>query len=179
MGSGETPESFWLPYVRSELEKRDYEVWLPQLPDTPHFKETLPLILKNGKFTSETIIITHSAGGPLALAVIENLDVKIKQAILVAGFCTALPGEAGGNAALQKSYNWKKIRENCRDFVFVNSDNDPWKCDDKQGIKMWEKLGGTLILRSGEGHMGSNRFNQPYKTFPLIVKLVENELWNK
>lgn len=132
-----------------------------------------------GRFTEETIIIAHSAGCPLALAVLENLNVKIKQAILVAGFSTPLPGDAGGNAALQKSYNWKKIKKNVSDIVFINSDNDPWKCDDKQGRAMWEKLDGTLIIKSGEGHMGSNKFNQPYKTFPLIIKLIDGENWEK
>ncbi|MDP3741966.1 MAG: alpha/beta hydrolase [Candidatus Micrarchaeota archaeon] len=178
-GSGETPESFWHPYVKAELEKRGYEVWLPLLPgnDEPDINKTLPFVLAGGKFTEETIIIAHSAGCPLALAVLENLGVKIKQAILVAGFCTPLPGDVGGNAALQKSYNWEKIRENCKDFIFINSDNDPWKCDDKQGKAMWEKLGGTLILKSGEGHMGSNKFNQPYKKFSLIIELVEKQLW--
>jgi len=177
MGAGETPESFWLPYVKTELEKRGYEVWLPQLPEMPTLKETLPLILQNGKFTKDTIIITHSAGGSLALAVLENISVKIKQAILVAGFSTPLPGDVGGNAALQKEYNWKKIKKSVGDIVFIHSDNDPWKCDDKQGMAMWEKLGGTLILKSGEGHMGSNNFNQPYKTFPFIIELVEKQLW--
>ena len=107
-GSGSTPQSFWHPWVKAELEKRGYEVWLPELPgnDKPDINKTLPFILKGGRFTAETIIIAHSAGCPLALSVLENINVKIKQVILVACFCTPLPGEAGGNAALQKSYNW-------------------------------------------------------------------------
>lgn len=60
---------------------------------------------------------------------------------------------------------------------YVKSDNDPWSCDDKQGKRMFDKLGGTLIVRHDEGHMGSDSFNQPYKEFPLIIKLVENKLW--
>lgn len=177
MGSGETPESFWLPYVKAELEKRGYGVWLPELPgnDKPDINKTLPFILQGGRFTEETIIIAHSAGCPLALAVLENINVKIKQAILVAGYSTPLP--EGANAALQKEYNWKKIKQNVADIVFIHSDNDPWKCDAGQGRAMWEKLGGTLILKSGEGHMGSNKFNQPYKKFPLIIKLVDGENW--
>ncbi|MEK7097066.1 MAG: alpha/beta hydrolase, partial [Patescibacteria group bacterium] len=73
----------------------------------------------------------------------------------------------------QKKYNWKKIKKNASNFIFINSDNDPWSCDEKQGFYMFKKLGGTLIIREGEGHMGSNSFNQPYKTFPLLEKLLE------
>jgi hypothetical protein len=42
---------------------------------------------------------------------------------------------------------------------------------------MFDKLGGTLIIKSGEGHMGSDSFNQPYKEFPLIITLVKDKLW--
>jgi hypothetical protein len=36
---------------------------------------------------------------------------------------------------------------------------------------MFDKLGGTQIIRN-DGHFGSERFNQPYKEFPLLAKLV-------
>lgn len=73
---------------------------------------------------------------------------------------------------LQSKYDWEKIKANCQNFVFINAANDPWGCNDKQGRKMFDKLGGTLIINN-EGHMGSNKFNQPYKKFPLLVALVE------
>lgn len=171
-GKGETTKSFWLPYAKRELEKKGYEVWLPQLPgiDNPKLDVILPFVLKNGKFTKDTVIIAHSAGCPLILSVLENIDVKIKQAILVAGFSFQLTD--GGKDILQKEYNWKRIKQNVEDIIFINSDNDPWGCDDKQGRKMFDKLGGTLIINK-EGHMGSDRFNQPYKKFPLLISLVK------
>ncbi len=180
IGSGETPESFWYPFVKSELEKRGYSVFTPMLPDNemPDISKTLPFVLKNCKFDENTVIIAHSAGCPLTLAVLENINVKIKQAVLVAGYSTSI-GTEKGNGALQKSYNWKKISANVQDIIFINSDNDPWGCDDKQGKNMFDHLGGTLIIRHGEGHMGSNRFNQPYKEFSLIVELIEKQLWGK
>lgn len=179
-GAGETQESFWLPYVKRELEKRGQEVWLPQLPDndSPDLQKSLPFVLENGQFTSETVIIAHSAGCPLALAVLEKIKVKIKQVILVAGYAKALP-PPGANKVVKKTYDWEKIKENVEDIVFINSDNDPWGCNDKQGKYMFEKLGGTQIIRHGEGHMGSDSFHQPYKEFPLLIKLVENQLWGQ
>ena len=172
-GTGETQESFWLPYVKKELEKRSYSVWLPQLPndENPDIKETLPFVLKGGAFNRETVLIGHSSGCPLILSVLENIKEKIKKAILVAGYFEPLP-EPDEYLALQKSYDWKRIREHSGDFVFINSTNDPWGCNDKQGRKMFDKLGGVLIINN-EGHMGSDSFKQPYKEFPLIVKLVE------
>lgn len=157
-----------------------YTVWLPQLPDNdnPNIINSLPFVLENGKFNKETVIVGHSAGCPLALAVIQNIDVKIKQVILVAGYYKKLP-PPGVSKVLFKKYNWEKIRQNADEFVFINSDNDPWGCDDKQGKFMFEKLGGTLIIKHGEGHMGSDSFKQPYKKFPLLVNLITKQLWGK
>ncbi|MBI2011439.1 alpha/beta hydrolase [Candidatus Daviesbacteria bacterium] len=86
-GTGETKDSFWFPWLTKELEKRGYSVSLPQLPDANHpgIKKWLPVALKE-TYTPETVLIGHSAGCPLQLSVLENLDLKIKQAILVAGY---------------------------------------------------------------------------------------------
>ena len=172
-GSGETPNSFWIPYIKTDLERKGYEVSVPQLPDAdfPVLSKWLPPILKDGKFSEETIIISHSAGCPLTLSVLENISIRIKQAILVAGFSQPLPDNTTIDI-LQDSYNWQKIKNNVQDIIFINSNNDPWGCDDKQGRIMFDNLGGTLIIRDGEGHMGSNKFNQPYREFPLLAKLV-------
>jgi len=177
-GAGETQKSFWLPYVKRELNKRGYRVWLPQLPsnDNPDIKKMLPFVLENGKFNKDTVIIAHSAGCPLALAVFQNIKTKIKQAILVAGYWRELP-PPGANRILLKKFNWKRIKANVKDIVFIHSDNDPWGCGDKQGREMFKRLGGVLIIKHGEGHMGSDSFNQPYKKFPLLIALVENNLW--
>lgn len=174
-GIGETPKSFWLPYAKKELEKKGYEVWVPQLPDNddPDIKKSLPFVLKNGKFTKNTVIIARSAGCPLALSILENINVQINQAILVAGFAKPLGVKGAATKVLQKTYSWKKIRQNVKDIIFINSDNDPWGCDDKMGKYMLDQVGaGRLIIPKGEGHMGSNSFNQPYKKFPLLIKLV-------
>lgn len=174
-GTGESAESFWYPYVRENLQSKGYEVWIPDLPEknTPTLSIQLPFVLQNGLFTEKTVLIGHSAGAPLVLSVLENLKVRIKQAVLVAGFVTQLKGGKGGpNLILQPEYLWEKIKENVGDIIFINSDNDPWGCDEKQGKIMLENIGGTLIVPHGEGHMGSHSFNQPYREFPLLIKLL-------
>ncbi len=173
-GSGENPGSYWYPSIRNFLERQGYEVWAPQLPepkpDAPELAVQLPYVLKNGKFNEGTVIIGHSAGCPLALSVLENIGVKISKAVLVAGF--SRPMKDPKNPILQEKYDWERIKRNVKDIIFINSDNDPWGCDDKQGEHMFRQLGGTLIIRHGEGHMGSKKFNQPYKEFPLLEKLL-------
>jgi len=79
----------------------------------------------------------------------------------------------GPKTILQDKYDWQKIKEHCQDFVFINSINDPWGCNDKQGRIMFDNLGGTLVINQ-EGHMGSDTFHQPYKEFPLLIKLLKD-----
>jgi predicted alpha/beta hydrolase family esterase len=42
-GTGDTPTDFWFPYIKENLEKRGYSVWLPQLPNAekPNLKDWL------------------------------------------------------------------------------------------------------------------------------------------
>src|SRR6185437_13545519 len=78
-GTSETKDSFWFPWLNTELEKRGYTISLPQLPDadTPDLGKWLPVALKE-PYNSETILIGHSAGGPLQLSVLENIHDRIK-----------------------------------------------------------------------------------------------------
>lgn len=171
-GHGGTPNSFWFPWLKSELERAGYEVWLPQLPHTenPDLKEWLSFVLEYGKFDEETILVGHSCACPFILSILERIEVKIRKAILVAGFITPLDEKP--DPILQESYDWEKIKAHCEEFIIINSDNDPWGCDDKQGRAIFDRVGGTLIIRHGEGHMGSDTFNQPYKEFPLLLRLI-------
>jgi uncharacterized protein len=171
-GTGDTPESFWQPWLAEQLRKRGYEVKVPAYPDinkTP-IDEFLPRVLQNERFDEETVLVGHSAGGPLILSILENISVVIPQAILVAGYSTRMEGEEW-DPVLQKRYDWGKIKSHCNDFVFFNSPGDPWGCDDEKGRIMFDQVGGTLIIRN-DGHYGSRSFNQPYETFELLDRLI-------
>ncbi len=172
-GTGETEQSFWFPYLKHNLEKKGYTVSIPRLPDTdnPDLVTWLPAALKE-TYTPETILIGHSSGCPLILSVLENLNLTIKQAILVAGFARPIGEKKEPQKILQDRYDWGKIKLNIQEIIFINSDNDPWGCTDKEGRYMHDHLGGKLIVQKGEGHMGSDFFNQPYKEFPLLLSLI-------
>ena len=172
-GTGGTPQSFWFPNIKQYLESKGYQVWVPQLPDadTPDIKKQLPYVLNHGIFNEETITIGHSSGCPLLLSILENLSCKISKAILVSGFGRKIRNSA--EPILQEQYNWEKIKKMTTKFYFINSDNDPWGCNDKEGAYLQKKLGGELIINRGEGHMGSDKFKQPYREFPLLKTILD------
>ncbi len=173
-GTGCNPNSFWQPSIKKFLENKGYSVWIPALPntDTPDLKKWLPFVLKQGEFTKDTILIGHSAGTPLILSILENINTTIHKAILVAAYAK-IKGEKDNPLILQKTYNWKKIKKNVKDIIFINSRDDPWGCNTEAGLYLFNHLGGTLIIRESEGHMGSDTFKQPYKEFQLLEKLLE------
>lgn len=172
-GTGDEPGMFWFPYVRNYLESKSCSVWAPQMPhaDCPNIQEWLPFVLDQGSFSDETILIGHSAGSQLILSILEHIDSHVKQSILVSGYAQSL--RLTPDSEERGSFNWEAIKLKCRHFVFITSDNDPWECDDTQGRLMLDHLGGILIIPKGEGHMGSTKFDQPYREFPLLVKLLE------
>lgn len=174
-GTSGTPEHFWHPYLKQALEDRAYSVWVPQLPeaDTPNITSWLPFALKGMSYTSETVLVGHSAGAPLILSILENLEHPIHLAILVAAFYKPL-GNDSIDPIVQPSYDWEKIRYNSGHSIIINSDNDPWGCNAEMGSELFQKIGGDLIIRHGEGHMGSETYHQPYKTFPLLARLVDS-----
>lgn len=170
-GTGSSPNEYWHPYLKNELTKKGYTVSVPSLPNSneSNLHDWLPYVLKNETINEHTILIGHSAGSPLILSILENINCTVKQVILVAGFIDTLESKI-----LQTHYNWERIRSHCQEFIFINSNDDPWQCDDTQGRKMFDHLGGTLIIRHNQGHMGSHTFNQPYQEFPFLLSLIKD-----
>ncbi|HNQ30887.1 MAG TPA: alpha/beta hydrolase [Candidatus Woesebacteria bacterium] len=174
-GISSKPTDFWFPYVGEQLRSRGYNVWTPNLPqpDAPDIDVVVPFLLQNGTFTSETVVIGHSSGASLILALLEKLSSSVDCALLVAGFV-----ERGGTRPKEAvkptvdSYAWDKIRGNAHRIFIINSVNDPWGCDETQGRIMFDRLGGTMITNH-DGHMGSQYYSQPYREFPLLLSLVD------
>lgn len=168
---------YWYGWLKKELEDQGYSVSTPHYADINHepISTFLPKVLNDHRFDSETILVGHSAGAPLVLSILEKLNVRIKLSILVAGYSMRLPGEMP-DPVLQESYDWEKIKNNSNDFVFINSVNDPWGCNDKQGRILFDNLAGTQIIRN-EGHFGSEGKNLPYIKFPLLRDIIlESEI---
>ncbi|MBN1619067.1 alpha/beta hydrolase [Candidatus Dojkabacteria bacterium] len=118
-GTGDSPKSFWFPWLKNELENDGYQVWTPQLPDAdnPQIKKWLPFILENAKIDKDTVIVGHSAGATVILALLEAIDIQIKQAISVAGYC--YNDEDPNDPIIKKEYNWDKISKNTQELFLL------------------------------------------------------------
>jgi uncharacterized protein len=169
-GTAAHPDVVWLPWLRRRLAERGYAVEAPHYPqlNVEPIATFLPTVLANHTFDEGTVVVGHSGGAALILAVLEHIDTTVAQAILVAGYCT--PPNTSDEPVLQAGYDWEAIRSGVRDLYFINSRDDPYGCDDRQGRAMFERLGGTQIVRD-DGHFGD--LDQPYETFELVDRLID------
>ncbi len=168
-GTGAHPGVVWLPWLRERLTGRGFVVEVPHYPglNVEPIASFLPKVLSNHTFDAHTVLVGHSGGAALLLAVLEHLEVTVDRAFLVAGYCTR--PNADDEPVLQDSYDWQAIRARVGDLYFLNSRNDPYGCNDEQGRMMFDQLGGTLIVRD-DGHFGD--VDQPYESFDLLDRLI-------
>ncbi len=164
-GTGGHPDYCWYGWLGARLAARGYHVELPHYPDinSEPISTFLPKVLSHHVFDDDTVLVGHSGGAPLILSILQNVETTIPQALLVAGYTTEPNTE--DEPVLQAGYDWARIKSHVRDLYFINSVGDPYGCDDEQGRTMFDRLGGTLIIRD-DGH-----FETP--TFELLDRLID------
>ena len=169
-GTNGSPDILWFRWLGQRLTGRGYQVRIPHYPDlnVEPIATFLPKVLADQRFDEETVLVGHSGGAALLLAILEHIEVTVAQAILVAGYSTK-PNDAS-EPVLQDRYDWAAIKSHARDLYFINSPVDPYGCDAEQGRALFDRLGGTQIVRA-DGHFGD--YDQPYDTFELVDKLID------
>jgi predicted alpha/beta hydrolase family esterase len=169
-GTGGDPQNCWYRWLGARLEARGYAVEIPHYPglNREPIEAFLPAVLAGHAFHEGTVLVGHSGGAALLLAILEHVDARVSQAILVAGYAT--PPNASEEPVLQAAYSWETIKAHVRDLYFINSVRDPYGCDAAQGRSMFDRLGGTQIVRD-EGHFGD--YDDPCPSFELLDRLID------
>lgn len=169
---GKRPEH-WLTWLQKELEKRGYEVFFPHLPrdDIPQKNEWLKEIFALPiRWNDEPILVGHSLGCPTILRILQTICGKqrVGKAILVAGFCKTLKVAPIENF-VQEPFEWGQIKQHCREFIVINSDNDP-KVPRHHGLFLAEQLGVKELIEHNAGHITAPQFEQYPRALELIVQ---------
>ena len=161
----------WFPWVKEELEKKGWKVWVPDLPDSKH-----PSIIKynkkifgnkDWKFNDKSVIVGHSSGAVAILGILQALpeNIKIDTAILVGAF---EPSKDDPEYPMISNYD--KIKAKTKRFIFIHSDNDPY-CPLEEAKFLADKLNGKLIIKKGQGHFNLEH-GQQYKKFPFLLEFI-------
>lgn len=175
--NGDTIYTFG-PYLRDELEKRGYNVIMPNFPIRSDAKYSVwASILDNYKklFDENTIVVCHSIGNPFIIKYLSENKLKAKLYVSVAGFCklfTVPDREDLNKAFIDFQVNEDNInycKSNIQHRYSLYSDNDhviPFDI-----LKnLIDNLNSNPIFISGVGHMG-NRDN--IHQLPQIIKIVD------
>ncbi|KKT72020.1 MAG: hypothetical protein UW63_C0003G0037, partial [Candidatus Uhrbacteria bacterium GW2011_GWF2_44_350] len=130
------PEEAWFLWLKSELEKRGFEVVVPQMPEAsaPAIEKWVPYLAELvGTPDTETFLVGHSIGVPTIMRYLERIDSSIGGAVGVAGWFNLIPGSIGGPAEETIAKPWldlpidtEKIKKVCPKFTAIFSDNDPY-----------------------------------------------------
>jgi hypothetical protein len=174
--TGGNPSETFFPWLEKELEKMGFEVTIPQFPtplgqNVDNWMRVAKPYFKN--FDEDTIVMGRSIGGPMVLRVLEQIDVKIKGAFIVAGFCSDIRNPLFTpliGSFVKKPFVWEKIRKNCKNFFVYQSDNDPYIPVEK-GEELAEKLKTKMTLVHNAEHFG---LSAQYVKFPLLLKDVKS-----
>lgn len=147
-----TPDSDWYPWLKTELEKKGYEVWLPELPTMPtkdlDMEAMLKFILEKNFVDKDTMVIGHSLGSVLALRLAER--VGFKKGILLAGWdYNDLTPEH--QSFWTNMINHELIKKNVSEWVALISDNDPYVTK-IIAHEMAARLGAKAVDMGARGH---------------------------
>lgn len=153
------PEEGWRPWLRKELEKRGYSVFVPSMPNTKHpkMKPWIKHLTKVvGKPDENCYFVGHSLGCITILRYLETLKKgqKVGGVVLVAGFTSNL-GYKDLESFFKKPINWNKIKAKCKKFIAIHSDNDPY-VSLHYGEFFKEKLNAELIIEHNKKHFSGD-----------------------
>lgn len=172
------PEEGWFPWLKKELEQRDFEVIIPQLPDpeNPRIYNWVPKLSGAvGNIDENTYFVGHSMGCQTIARLLEKQpdSTKAGGAVFVAGFFKRLAGLGEDDASQETGEHWfqtpldfQKVRRHLPKSIAIFSDDDPWVPLDNQE-DFCEKLGSEIIIEHYMGHFSGARD----KVFELPIAL--------
>ena len=172
-----TSQSNWFPWLKTELEKLGYLVWLPELPNAqkPNMETYQKFLLSNPHWTfdQDSILIGHSSGSVAILGLLQALPehTKVRACFLVGSFKDDL-GKDFLKELFLKPLDFKKIKPKAQKFIFIHSNNDP-RCPLEGAQYVAKQLNGKLIVIPGQYHFSVGTAGPRYKEFPKLLEIIK------
>lgn len=172
---GGKPGLGWYGWLEKELEQQGFKVIQPAMPhaDYPQQNEWLDTLKEViPEIDEDTYFVGHSLGCIAIMRFLELLPAgkKVGGVLFVAGFSSDL-GFEETKSFFEKPFDWKKIKQSCKQFIALHSDNDQY-INLKQ-VKVLEKeLGAELVIKHNMHHFQPGN----YKELPVILDLFKKLL---
>lgn len=170
------PNSGWYPWLKTELQKKDFKTYLLDMPNTQHprIKAWVNHLKKAvGTPDKHCYFVGHSVGCITILRYLESIKEQIGGIVIVAGYTTNL-GYEDLESFFTKPINWKKIKTNCKKFVAIHSDNDPYVSLHYGKDIFKNKLNASVIIEHNKGHFSiDNNIMQLPSALKAVIELSE------
>jgi len=177
------PEEGCFPWLKRELESRDFMVFAPAMPEpeTPKIDVWVSYLNEQvGTPDEDTFLFGHSIGAQTILRYLESLDegIKIGGAVFLAGWIhltdEAYETEEDIQIAkpwLETPLNWDKIKSHTAKFIALFSDDDRLvPLSDAEIFK--EKLPAEIIIEHAKDHFsGSSGIKELPSALEALLKI--------
>ena len=160
-GWGGSPKSDFLPYLKKELENKNFEVYVPAMPNSeePKIETWIPYLANSvGNVDENTFLVGHSIGCQTILRFLESLpdDQKAGGAVFVAGFFYLSHLDENEDEEIAKLWtetpiDLKKIKSHLPKSIAIFSDNDPYVSLDNKD-RFANELGSKIIIEHNMAH---------------------------
>jgi len=173
----------WYPWLKEQLEKKDFVVTVPDMPNTHHpkiHKWVQKIKELVGEPNENVYLIGHSIGCQAIMRYLESLPegVKVGKVIFIAGWFDLLEEVYEDDYENDKKIlepwintpiDFEKVKSHSDFFIAINSDNDPYV--DLSELKIFEeKLNAKGIILNGKGHLSEE--DTDIKEFPELLEEV-------
>lgn len=179
-GTGGSPSENWFPWLKTELEKLGYEVYVPELPNnhTPNRHVYNDFLLASGWNFSGNLVIGHSSGAVSILNLLaDNRFPKIDTGILVGAWAkmeeTDLDREQFKDLFPEPNFDFSAIKSKAGKFIFVHSSDDPY-CPIDQARYLCKELSGEFIEFKGMGHFTTS-LDPRFSEFPELLDIIKQK----
>jgi predicted alpha/beta hydrolase family esterase len=178
-GTGGYPTENWFDWLKQELEKLDWQVWVPHLPgnDRPSTLRYNKFLLEENTWdlNDQSIIVGHSSGAVTIFGLLQALpdDVVVDTCYLIGAFKDNTGWDAL-DGMFEVPFDFEKIKKHAKKFVFIHADDDPY-CPLEHAEYLAEKIGGELLIQEGQKHFSVGSYGEKYRQFPFLLELIERQ----
>ncbi|PIZ61954.1 hypothetical protein COY17_03310 [Candidatus Saccharibacteria bacterium CG_4_10_14_0_2_um_filter_52_9] len=175
-GTGGSPQSNWLPWLKADLENRGYKVWVPELPNnqTPNRQVYNDFLFNSGWDFADNLVVGHSSGAVSVLNLIEDQRCPpIKTGVLIGAWSgtkgTDLDKDQFSALFPPEGFNFELIKQKAAQLLFLHGDNDPL-CPLEQAKWLAAQTASEIIIVPGASHF---RRDDGFTELPQLTEALE------
>jgi predicted alpha/beta hydrolase family esterase len=148
------PNDDWRPWLKTELEKLGYQVFVPEMPDTdtPVIEKWVSKLSEVvGTPDKDTYFVGHSIGCQAILRYLETINTPVGGAVLVAGWFNLENLEDDEVKEIAKPWietpiNLEKVKSVLPKATLIISENDPYGCLEENKAKFAEIMAKGIVM---------------------------------